>query len=144
MRVLVTGSRGWHDESAVERAITQCQQIAKSAGEEFVLIHGHSKNGADALADRVGLRLGLVPGKDLLRVPAAWKRYGRAAGPIRNQQMLDEHQPDVVLAFRATGKSNGTDDMIERARKAEVETHVFHPLKECANVRYGNGTERQA
>ena len=30
---------------------------------------------------------------------ADWKQYGRRAGPIRNQQMLDEGKPDLVVAF---------------------------------------------
>lgn len=52
---------------------------------------------------------------------ADWKKYGNAAGPIRNQQMLDEGKPDLVVAFKG---GNGTTDMINRAKKAGV------PVKE--------------
>lgn len=50
--------------------------------------------------------------------PADWKKYGKAAGPIRNQQMLDEGKPDLVVAFPG---GFGTADMVRRARKAGVE-----------------------
>jgi hypothetical protein len=32
---------------------------------------------------------------------AQWKKHGRAAGPIRNQRMLDKGKPDLVVAFPA-------------------------------------------
>ena len=31
--------------------------------------------------------------------PADWKKFGRAAGPIRNKQMLTEGKPDLIVAF---------------------------------------------
>ena len=46
-------------------------------------------------------------------IPAKWKLHGKAAGPIRNQLMLVEHKPDMVLAFPG-GK--GTANMIKIAR----------------------------
>ena len=49
--------------------------------------------------------------------PADWKKHGKAAGGIRNQQMLDEGKPDMVIAFPG---GNGTADMVRRARKAGI------------------------
>ena len=49
--------------------------------------------------------------------PADWKTHGKAAGPIRNKQMLDEGKPDVVVAFPG-GK--GTANMVKLAREAGV------------------------
>lgn len=55
----------------------------------------------------------------LLKVyPADWNTYGKAAGYIRNQRMLDEGEPDLVVAFPG-GK--GTDMMIKLALRAGVE-----------------------
>lgn len=125
MRLLVCGSRGWHNEAPVETVIRYYQEMARDFDENFVLIHGHCKKGADALADRVAQRLGLRVGEDLIRVPADWKRHRKGAGRIRNQQMLDEQHPDVVVAFRAAGESPGTDDMVSRARRADVTTRVI-------------------
>lgn len=123
MKVLVTGSRGWHDEERIYEDLLMYRTEALAVGEEFVVIHGHARSGADKLADIVCReRLGFTP----IRVPAQWDRYGKAAGFRRNQQMLDEHPDiDLVLAYRAHGKSNGCDDMVRRANKANV-TVVMH------------------
>jgi hypothetical protein len=57
--------------------------------------------------------------------PADWEQYGRAAGPIRNQQML-EAKPDRVFAFHEDLEhSKGTGDMVRRARKAGVPVEVI-------------------
>jgi UDP-N-acetylmuramoylalanine-D-glutamate ligase len=50
--------------------------------------------------------------------PADWKLHGKSAGHIRNQQMLDESKPDIVIAFPG---GRGTANMIKRAKKAGVE-----------------------
>jgi hypothetical protein len=63
--------------------------------------------------------------------PAQWTQQGRAAGPIRNQQMLDEGRPELVLAFHDNlDESKGTKDMVTRARKAGITVlHYYHTLK---------------
>lgn len=43
--------------------------------------------------------------------------YNAAAGGIRNQRMLDEGRPDMVIAFPG---GSGTADMVRRARAASV------------------------
>jgi hypothetical protein len=48
---------------------------------------------------------------------ADWEKLGRSAGPIRNQAMLDEGRPDLVVAFPG---HHGTADMVRRARAAGV------------------------
>lgn len=52
---------------------------------------------------------------------ADWKKYGRAAGLIRNKEMLEKEKPDLVIAFPG-GK--GTKNMINLARKANVEVII--------------------
>lgn len=70
------------------------------------------------------LKISFVP------FPAHWDIHGRAAGPIRNQQMLDEGLPDMVIAFHDDiASSKGTKDMISRAEKNSVPYQV---------VRYGD------
>lgn len=51
------------------------------------------------------------------RCPAQWKKYGKAAGAIRNRQMLLDHKPDHVIVFPG-GK--GTEDMRHKAYVAEI------------------------
>jgi hypothetical protein len=56
-----------------------------------------------------------------LGFPAQWTRYGRAAGPIRNQRMLDEGRPTMAYAFHDDiANSRGTKDMLERLQQAKI------------------------
>jgi hypothetical protein len=55
---------------------------------------------------------------------ADWNKYGRKAGPIRNQRMIDEGSPNGVVAFPG---NSGTADMIRRAELAGLT--VWQPVK---------------
>lgn len=107
MRLLVAGSREWRDEGAISEVL----RVLRPS----LVIHGAHWEGADKIAADACVRLGIsqVP------YPADWDKYGKPAGPIRNQVMVDT-QPDLVVAFRVHGSSRGTDDLIERARKAGI------------------------
>lgn len=76
------------------------------------VVHGGAA-GADTSAGRLAEELGLP----VTVYSAAWETHGRAAGPIRNQRMLDEANPDLVLALPG---ARGTADMVRRAREAGV------------------------
>ena len=66
--------------------------------------------GADALGERYAKEHGLV----IHEFPADWQKNGRAAGPIRNEEMAKF--ADGCLCFW-NGKSRGTKSMIDLARK---------------------------
>jgi hypothetical protein len=70
-------------------------------------------------------------GWDVRPYPADWQTFGKKAGPLRNQQMLDsEHNIfdgeviELVLAFPAPD-SRGTWDMVERAVEARIPVRVY-------------------
>ena len=67
--------------------------------------------GPDSWAADEAVKCGL---RVLVHIPN-WKKYGKAAGPIRNQAMAND--ADVLFAFW-DGKSKGTYDMIFKMRKA--------------------------
>lgn len=113
IRVLVTGGRGFTDESMVVRALDATHA---AAGVACVIEGGAS--GADAFARRWA-RDKNVP---LASFPAEWRRHGKAAGPIRNSHMLTVGRPDLVLAFPGT---NGTVDMVRKSKAAGVEVLEF-------------------
>lgn len=99
MRVLVTGGRDFSDLALLTGALDHLH-----AQHPFtVLIHGDA-SGADRLSGEWAESRGI----QVEARPADWKKHGRAAGPIRNSQMLDE-RPDIVVAFPG-GK--GTADMV--------------------------------
>lgn len=60
-----------------------------------------------------------------ITVEAAWHNYGKAAGPRRNRKMLDEYDPDLVVAFHDDlDASKGTKDMVDYATSQGVQ--VYH------------------
>jgi len=114
MRVLVTGARDWSDKTVITGVLEKFPP-------NTVLIQGGAK-GADILACQAARELGWT----VITVNAEWAKYGRAAGPIRNQQMIDEHQPELVLAFHWNLEvSKGTKDMVNRALKAHIPVLLF-------------------
>ncbi len=115
MRILVTGSRDWTDESLLRWA------ISSHLDGDDVIVHGDCPTGADAMAQEFADMTGLATE----RHKAQWSKYGRAAGPYRNQKMVDLGA-DVVLAFKNPG-SRGTQDCINRATKARLPFKVFNP-----------------
>ena len=106
MRVLVCGGRGFKSRGIV------CRTLCSLRPFPTLIIHGGC-SGADKLAAEWAWEYEVTA----VEFPAEWDKYGRAAGPIRNQSMIDAGKPDVVVAF-AGGR--GTADMIRRATKAGV------------------------
>ena len=86
----------------------------------LVIIQGDCPTGIDALARRFADEYE-VP---LESYPADWAKYGRAAGPKRNQRMADAGA-DLCMAFPSRGRSAGTWDMIRRAVAAGIETRIY-------------------
>ena len=105
-RVLVCGGRHYSDSRHLGRV------LGALATRPTLIIHGDA-TGADELAQRWARRQ-RIPDRPF---PADWGAHGRAAGPIRNQQMLDEGQPHLVVAFPGGA---GTADMVRRAEAAGV------------------------
>lgn len=112
MRVLVCGGRDFSDYDLVERTLAPMWKP-----HETVLIHGDAP-GADRLAESWLRRQFPVLDHEIERYPADWSSHGRAAGPIRNQQMIDIGKPDLVIAFPG---GRGTADMVRRARATGID-----------------------
>ncbi len=116
-KILITGSRHYADLETVKQHLLDI-------GPD-ILVHGRAL-GADACAHFAAEEIG---GIDVRPYPADWVRYGSAAGPIRNQQMLDmEHHPDtepiaLCLAFPMKG-SIGTWDMVKRCMDAGIDVEL--------------------
>lgn len=109
MRVLVCGGRDYEDREEFFWHMTH----SFDGWRNCTIITGAAR-GADAL----GIDFAHTYGLKLESYPADWTKHGKAAGPIRNQQMLDDGKPDIVVAFPG---GTGTADMVRRARKAGIE-----------------------
>ena len=93
MRVLVCGGRDYDERDSVWRTLDQYQENYAP----LTIIQGGAP-GADCWAREWAH--GQTPAQEvtLVSVPADWEKWGTAAGPKRNQMMLDQ-KPDIVLAF---------------------------------------------
>ena len=117
MRIIICGSRDWTDKHTIHREI---DRLLARYGSELVIIHGVCETGADMIANDYCIE------KDIriIPFPAKWKRQGKAAGPIRNQRMIDEGKPQGVVAFDLGG-TPGTAGMINKAHAAGLPVIVI-------------------
>lgn len=104
MIVLVCGGRDYDDFDKV-------RGVLDAISPECV-VHGGSR-GADELADRWAKARGV----NVVPFPADWKKFKKAAGPIRNTQMLEAAMPDLVVAFPGGA---GTNDLVAKAYDMDI------------------------
>ena len=119
-RVLVCGSRDFSDRSLVDAKL---DEVRKRLGGVPMRVISGAARGADTLAADWAARNN-VPCDEY---PADWDRYGRSAGYRRNEQMLTEGQPHLVVAF-PQGESRGTRMMMDIAAKARVAVEEIDPV----------------
>lgn len=113
IKLLVCGGRDFNNATFLDAAMSQARELLGFTA----VIHGGAR-GADRMAAIWARERGLLA----IQFLADWRRHGIAAGPCRNQRMLDEGRPDAVLAFPGGA---GTGDMIRRALNAELP--VYRP-----------------
>ena len=70
------------------------------------VVHGDTSR-----ADKMAGRWADARGVNVIPFPADWRKFRKAAGPIRNSIMLEAASPDVVVAF----PGGGSDDMVAKA-----------------------------
>ena len=121
------GSRNWKNLDPISENMVKLP-------EGSIIIHG-AQRGADLTSDKVAKEFGF----ETIPVEADWNAYDDAAGPIRNQEMLDMliaacikfKQPANCYAFHEDVKlGRGTRDMVIRCIKAKIRTFVWVPVKE--------------
>lgn len=123
MRVVICGPRNWRDRWTIERAVDLAEAAcAEMVNTTLTIVQGEAK-GADWMAkDEAELR-----GIHVECFPADWDTYGKAAGAIRNQWMLDSGIDLVIAVAPREGLTRGTKNMVWIARKAGVKTLVLVP-----------------
>ena len=107
---LICGGRDFSDNDLFSRAMSD---IMASFGCPRRVVQGGAR-GADAMGSAFAKRMAI----EQIEVRADWEKHGKAAGAIRNQQMLDDYHPDAVIAFPG---GRGTADMIKRARARMID-----------------------
>jgi hypothetical protein len=116
-RILITGSRDWFDQEKMWGALDK-YLLTFLPEDDMIIVHGDARG-----ADRMAKKWAIDRGVEYEDHPADWDKHPKAAGPIRNREML-KLGADVVLAFPLPA-SIGTYDMIKIAEKAGVFVKVI-------------------
>ena len=116
MRVIISGCRN--------ARIATCGKIIDdylaTLPSGCTIIHGNCK-GVDLIADVLARKRGM----NVIAKSPDWKTYGKAAGPMRNIELLNE-DPDLVVCFHSCiEKSKGTRHMKTIAEKKGIKTLYF-------------------
>jgi hypothetical protein len=114
-KLIVAGGRDFNDYDMLTRVIFD---LANNEYKEYAvsIVTGMAR-GADNLGYLFSIKHGIVK----YCFPAEWKRYGKRAGFIRNEQM--GNFADGLLAFWDE-KSSGTKNMIHYMGKLNKPVHI--------------------
>jgi hypothetical protein len=121
-RVLVCGDRNWTNYSAIVDLLRRLQTTLREFSPKIrlVVVEGEARG-----ADRLGKVAARELGADVEKHPAQWSKFGRAAGPIRNQEMLDSGLHFALAFHHNLEESKGTADMVKRLKKAGIPVVVI-------------------
>ena len=117
MRLLVAGGRDWTDEGFVYRVLDRVDHRRMISA----LIHGGAP-GVDTIAGEWAKLNGVMP-EPYPVTKNEWTRLGKAAGPIRNQRMIDKGRPQGAVIFPG---GRGSQDMRRKLDKAGITR--FEPI----------------
>ncbi len=121
-RVIVTGSRHTTPrQDMIIRAALRETIGDPDPARPVVIVEGDCPYGGADVTARMWARE--RPYTTFESHPAMWHRDGRAAGPLRNQRMVDAGAA-LCLAFPAPD-SRGTWDCVRRARAAGIDTRIY-------------------
>lgn len=127
--VLLTGGRDFDDLGLLQLRLIEYRNLIPT----MRLVIGYDPNREYPKGlDKMAYETAVVWGVEHLLFPYHY-HLGKAGGGSRNQQMLDEGKPVIVLAF-PTPNSKGTWDMVRRAKLAGVPVEIFH--SEGSRIRY--------
>lgn len=112
MKLLIAGSRTIADDKKIRANIEHGLEVLGVVEERITeVLSGHAR-GVDRAGERWARKKGI---KTITIYEPDWKKHGKAGGPIRNQAMVDDA---TIAIFIWDGKSSGTADCIQRAKRA--------------------------
>lgn len=121
-RIIVCGSRKFNNKELLFSAL----DTILSEFDDVEIVSGHAA-GADLFAEEYAIAKNLK----LAVFHADWNQYGKAAGPIRNRDMLEyARQGDPLVIAFWDGQSRGTRNMITLAKGAGVGVRIIDISRE--------------
>ena len=126
VRTIIAGSRTVKEYETVKTAIELCPWHSTitevvSGCQVSIDIDEHGKEiryGVDYFGEQWA-KSKMIPIK---RFPAHWRRYGKPAGPIRNEEMA--RYADALIAVWVN-RSRGTRDMIFKAEYNGLQVFIY-------------------
>ena len=120
MKILVCGGRDYDDFEMVYKALfLVAERINLPVDEDgtldarkLTIIHGAARG-----ADSIAAYWGKIYNANVMAFPADWDKHGKAAGHIRNAQMLSEGEPDCIMFFPG---GRGTENMKRQGREKGI------------------------
>ena len=124
--VIIAGGRDFADPEMLDDCMWQLYGHAdygyqQASNYDITIVTGGAR-GADTLGHEWAKQCDFPT----IVVPAEWDKHGKAAGPIRNQQMAE--LSNVLVAFW-DGESKGTKNMIDVALRKGLEVHVYRYIQ---------------
>ena len=122
VRIIIAGSRKFNDYPRMVKELDNLGIHLINSINPIEIVSGHAPG-----ADTLGEKFAKAYDYPLKIFPAEWDKYGKAAGPIRNEQMAKyaaEADMGILIAF-PIGESKGTRNMIKLAQQYGLEICVI-------------------
>lgn len=113
-RVAIVGSREFPN-------LDQVREYVRTLPPDTIVISGGAR-GVDRTVEYEARRIGL----EVEIWPANWNRYGKRAGFLRNQDIVNS--ADELIAFW-DGQSRGTLHSVELARERGIPVRIYGPTE---------------
>jgi hypothetical protein len=113
MKTIIAGSRSASRED-VSNAMRNCP---------FTYLVSTVISGTARGADTFGEDWALANEINIVRFPADWAKFKRAAGPIRNKEMAEFGEALIAVW---DGRSPGTKNMIKNARHLGLKVYIWN------------------
>jgi len=123
MRIAIIGSRTYENKLKIKDMI---YKLKLAFGNDLEIVSGGSQNGADRYAKKYALELGVRykefnPAHTVRNLYSGCsdEYYGKPyhVSQLFHRNSLIVKYSEKIIAFRSTGKSNGTDHVIQEAQK---------------------------
>lgn len=117
-KILICGGRHFDDYALLEAVMGEALKKYEIDYCDIEIVSGHC-DGADKLGELFA-RNHSVPTK--IFIPN-WKAYGKAAGPIRNKEMIDyiSSFPNALVIAFVSENTKGTRNTINLAKKKNID-----------------------
>jgi hypothetical protein len=124
MKIIIAGSRNFNNYKLLKNTCSKIINELKYNNSKCEIISGNAFG-----ADRLGELFAKENSYNLKIFPANWEKYGKSAGYVRNQQMIeyvkDNPEKGYLIVFWDE-KSRGTKNTIDLARKYNIRTYIIN------------------